>query len=647
MEARVGVIVPVYNTEKHVAKCIDSILAQTYTNFHLLVIDDGSPDDAGKICDEYARKDARITVIHQSNQGVNRARANGVSQAVGCDYITFVDSDDTIAPDALEKLVLSITADSDIVISYRVANVPDYPPIEEHQLTIEGYRQKLLFLKLSCAPWGKLFRKSLFDDSVFNIPREIVVGEDLLMNIRLTCNTDRSVNVLHDDIYNYNIYDENTTKRFIPTPEFESLWHRLIVASILDENERSEFIRFSIPHRIHKYTNFGGMAPNNKALLETDFYKDLKKDIIEYKYPIKSFSKRFLLYSTNTLLRTIIIYNKEIKTKISQIIRHPDYPIWRTVIKEMKGYRISPQRIKEGYFSSPPTRRNKRKRVVCIYDTQAKNGGLADRLRGILSVYHVCRKRGLEFRILFDHPFVLERYLIPNKVQWQITRNELDYNLESTDLCFISTRTGREYEMRKQHRWFRKEFKKRFNEFHVRTNAAFSYRYDYSRLFHELFLPSPLLESLIAEQKQILGESYISISFRFLDLLDDFNETFGRGTLKSKEKRQELITKCIKQIELLHEKHPGCKILINSDSTTFLQEADTSLEYTYVIPGKISHVDSPDRVEDHVHDKTFTDFFMIANAQDIYLVIADQMYDSGFPYAASRLYNHPFYKIFC
>ena len=75
---KIGIIVPVYKVEKYIAECIESILAQTYAHFHLILVDDGSPDNAGKICDEYAKKDSRITVIHQENAGVSHARAVGV-----------------------------------------------------------------------------------------------------------------------------------------------------------------------------------------------------------------------------------------------------------------------------------------------------------------------------------------------------------------------------------------------------------------------------------------------------------------------------------------------------------------------------------------------------------------------------------------
>lgn len=100
----VSVIVPVYKVEPYLRTCIDSILAQTYTDFEVLLIDDGSPDNCGAICDEYAARDERIRVIHQENQGVSAARNLGMAEAKG-KYIAFVDSDDAIHPQMFELLV--------------------------------------------------------------------------------------------------------------------------------------------------------------------------------------------------------------------------------------------------------------------------------------------------------------------------------------------------------------------------------------------------------------------------------------------------------------------------------------------------------------------------------------------------------------
>lgn len=100
---KISVIVPVYKAEKYLHKCVDSILAQTFNDFELLLVDDGSPDRSGEICDEYAAKDSRIKVFHKENGGVSSARNLGISKAIA-DWITFIDADDFIAPSFLENL---------------------------------------------------------------------------------------------------------------------------------------------------------------------------------------------------------------------------------------------------------------------------------------------------------------------------------------------------------------------------------------------------------------------------------------------------------------------------------------------------------------------------------------------------------------
>ena len=103
MNPKISIIVPVYKVEKYIHKCIDSILAQTFTDFELILVDDGSPDNCGKICDEYAKEDSRIVVIHKDNGGVSDARNIGISRANG-EYIGFVDSDDYIDKDMYKNL---------------------------------------------------------------------------------------------------------------------------------------------------------------------------------------------------------------------------------------------------------------------------------------------------------------------------------------------------------------------------------------------------------------------------------------------------------------------------------------------------------------------------------------------------------------
>ena len=111
----ISVIVPVYNVEKYLRKCVDSIVNQTYKNLEIILVDDGSPDNCGKICDEFAEMDNRVMVIHKENGGLSSARNAGLDIATG-EYITFVDSDDYIENDTYEKVVVAINKfDSDLI----------------------------------------------------------------------------------------------------------------------------------------------------------------------------------------------------------------------------------------------------------------------------------------------------------------------------------------------------------------------------------------------------------------------------------------------------------------------------------------------------------------------------------------------------
>ena len=104
MTPTVSIIVPIYNAEKHLARCIDSILNQEYTDFELLLVNDGSTDSCGSICDSYAEQDSRIRVIHKENTGVSDSRNQAIDQARGT-YLQFLDSDDWITPDATKLFV--------------------------------------------------------------------------------------------------------------------------------------------------------------------------------------------------------------------------------------------------------------------------------------------------------------------------------------------------------------------------------------------------------------------------------------------------------------------------------------------------------------------------------------------------------------
>lgn len=135
IEGLISVVVPVYNVEKYISRCVDSVLKQTYTNWELILINDGSSDKSGTICDEYASNDSRIRVIHQKNSGPSVARNNGVACANG-EYIAFLDSDDWLYPEMYQKLINAAKEyDADMVKCGF-----DYTNGVEHSITTEPMR---------------------------------------------------------------------------------------------------------------------------------------------------------------------------------------------------------------------------------------------------------------------------------------------------------------------------------------------------------------------------------------------------------------------------------------------------------------------------------------------------------------------------
>ena len=142
MEDLISIIVPVYNVESYIEKCVCSILKQTYHNFELLLIDDGSKDNSGKICEKLALEDERIKVYHQVNSGVSAARNLGINKMQG-KFCAFIDSDDTVQQDYLEVLYRAITYDKSQMSCCSYSFVWEYGLLEVLEWQLEGLVSKM------------------------------------------------------------------------------------------------------------------------------------------------------------------------------------------------------------------------------------------------------------------------------------------------------------------------------------------------------------------------------------------------------------------------------------------------------------------------------------------------------------------------
>ncbi len=170
----ISVIVPVYNTEKYLSRCVDSILCQTLEDFELILIDDGSTDLSGTICDEYAAVDHRITVIHQKNMGQAAARNTGLDSALekeDCEWIAFVDSDDAVHPQMLELLYKKISGTSEKTVAgdcllFHGAEAPTSENVREDSVKTVSMLPEEFYVGcpyLETVSWGKLYHRSCFE----------------------------------------------------------------------------------------------------------------------------------------------------------------------------------------------------------------------------------------------------------------------------------------------------------------------------------------------------------------------------------------------------------------------------------------------------------------------------------------------------
>ena len=171
----ISIIVPVYKVEKYIEKCVNSILEQTYHNLEIILVDDGSPDKCGQICDEYQKKDSRIKVIHKKNGGLSDARNSGIRIASG-QYLGFVDSDDYIAPDMYEHLFLIMkekNADIGVCNACIVSenSVPEFTDDTQPVVFESNECLKVMICDklLTVNTWNKLYKRHVFDGIEFPV----------------------------------------------------------------------------------------------------------------------------------------------------------------------------------------------------------------------------------------------------------------------------------------------------------------------------------------------------------------------------------------------------------------------------------------------------------------------------------------------
>ena len=207
MKALISVIVPVYKVEKYLERCVDSILAQTYENLEIILVDDGSPDSCGAICDRYAEADSRIKVIHKENAGVGMARNAGLDICAG-DFIMFVDSDDYLSADAVQALYERIVMDgSDMAVGKHTNVYEDGRTndafcswMKDSVLKTQDMLKSIRTSKyITVVSWGKLYKRHIFETIRYGTFK---CGEDFMVYPLILDQCER-ISIVDREIYYY------------------------------------------------------------------------------------------------------------------------------------------------------------------------------------------------------------------------------------------------------------------------------------------------------------------------------------------------------------------------------------------------------------------------------------------------------------
>lgn len=330
-----SIIVPVYNAELYLSECIQSICAQNYRDFELLLIDDGSTDNSGKICDDYMLNDSRVKVFHQSNRGVSAARNYGIQNSAG-EWLLFVDADDLIKQGVLKKLnELTHLYENAEYFCFAYDGVHNVEKVnlndnreELIMATLKAPQEGSAFAKIPylASVWNKAFKKNLIVRENLMFSPELIMGEDMIFNIR--------VQLVSNDIVlipgNYYYYRENVnsaTKGYNPKiPQRDMLFQTKLNELV------TQYRLIKVKEHACLRTTLGGILVSCNSC----YFKYSIKQYLKYHKDVKEFTKQTIYL--NALMRIQQCNNLEVKNKIILYCLKYHLYLLAYVIKKCQGF---------------------------------------------------------------------------------------------------------------------------------------------------------------------------------------------------------------------------------------------------------------------------------------------------------------------
>ncbi|MCR5636950.1 MAG: glycosyltransferase [Clostridiales bacterium] len=314
----ISVIVPVYNAEKTLEYCIRSILEQTFEDFELLLIDDGSKDRSAEICDAFAEKDNRITVIRKENGGVSSARNTGIKNASG-KYICFADSDDYISNKYLQALIDAknkYSNSDNIWCGFQTVDGYDNPRINHTAIFDDNVpvsvlsRDRIMTIHekwLDSGPYCKLYSKSIIEDNNLLFPQDLSLGEDLVFNFEYLDRTNGKIVIINQPLYNYVFCNGSLSNRYYSNmfeiyKRINSVMHSCVKKWNCDASEVSKlynacFFKYEVVLRntFCKESKIKNKVKYNKEILKSEEFTTAFENSNCYIHPIYRFAYKHRL----------------------------------------------------------------------------------------------------------------------------------------------------------------------------------------------------------------------------------------------------------------------------------------------------------------------------------------------------------------
>lgn len=295
MTDKISIVVPIYNAERYLEECVNSLKMQSYSNIEIILINDGSVDNSAKICDELKKNDARIKVIHNANNGVSISRNLGIDISEG-KYVTFVDADDYVSNKYVENLynlIVENNADISVTGNDEIFNgtVIRVNKKINKILTLEETIKELLKEKyISSVCWGKLYKKEIIEKNKIIFDSKLKIGEDFKFIIEVLQNSGKIVIDTRENLYHYRVNENSVTQQ----QGRESDWHKEIELA----NEVMNWIK-------EKYPSLEIYGIQRFIRTNITFYTkrlkgqegNIKKDLSQFKNNVKKYSVTYLIKS--------------------------------------------------------------------------------------------------------------------------------------------------------------------------------------------------------------------------------------------------------------------------------------------------------------------------------------------------------------